>query len=241
LRHVRLVSSRTLGEGGGLLVTTSGRGRELQGRYLERLAYGKRRQRHRSGDPFHLIAAAIGPRVRQLQEQRRQVRAVCRTRSGYRVTITGDLPWSGSEQQPYFTWQLQNCGTLGNGKRLDAVGLKVERKEDAVVVQTTTPESIIQFSATLARGELLTLRYAGGGGGASPSEENVGRVVVALEDFEGSSADLAAVAGYGETEHWLRAPAVPRLTLSLEDRMAIARWLYLPDGWAEETLIRALL
>src|SRR5262249_7656913 len=73
LRCVRLVGLRTQGDGGGLLVRVRRRPRrptwQLEGWYLERLAYGKRRRRSSAFDPFHLVAAAMIPRLRELQAQ----------------------------------------------------------------------------------------------------------------------------------------------------------------------------
>jgi hypothetical protein len=246
LRCVRLVSSQTRGDGGGLLVRVrrrpGGSGWQLQGSYLERLAYGKRRQRGGSLDPFHLVAAAVAPRWQQLQEQRRQVRVTCRARKGYRLTISGDLPWTGGLAD--VARGLQYHSTLGGGRRLEAAGLTVEAKGKDVIIHTTTPESIIQFSASLARGEVLTLRC----GSAPPTRlpqrgasGQPGRMVVALRDFDGGRADFAAAAGYSEPEGWLSAPPLPDLDLGVEDRLAIARWLYLPDAWADEALLRRLL
>jgi hypothetical protein len=227
LHSVRLVSSRTIGEDGGLLVFTRGKDRQLRGRYLKRLAYDKRRQRQTPVDPFHLVAPAMTPRLRELQAQRRAVQATCRARNGYRLTLAGDLPWGPSQTAADFARQRQ----VG----LEAAGLKAELgKKNDVIISTTTPESIIRFSASLARGELLTLR-----GGAHPGTS--GRVVVALRDFEGAKADFAAVAGYGTREDWLCAPPVPRLEVSVEDRIAIAHWLYLPDAWVDEAVLRSLL
>jgi hypothetical protein len=248
LRCVRLVGSRTQGDGGGLLVRVRRRPRrsswQLEGWYLERLAYGKRRGRASAFDPFHLVAAALTPRLRELEARRRQVRATCRARQGYHLTVSGDLPWARFPVRADLARALQYHSVLSSGKSLNTAGLTVESSGNDLIIHTTTPESIIQFSASLARGEVLSLRcgWVPARLPASPgSTGQPGRMIVALRDFEGGSAEFAAVAGYGEREDWLCAPALPHLAPGVEDRLAIARWLYLPDAWAEEALLRSLL
>jgi hypothetical protein len=229
--RVRLGSSAALDNHGGLLIAPS-----LKSRYLERFSLGVR---HREPeDAFHLVTSAIEPRLKQLAAANARFRVTCRSVAGFRLAVRGRLPWKLTEQ-PASLRGLQQGSTLGS-KTLESAGLRLECKGNVLSVCTTTPESIIQFSACLARGERLILRQRHQTLGA-------GRIVIALRDFEGARAVLPAVAGYsGRETRWLRVPRLPPgppLALGTQDKAAIARWLYAPDCWLgpEDSLTDQLL
>src|SRR5262249_49308302 len=126
--------------------------------------------------------------------------------------------------------QFDLSSTVGPKKRLRDLGLVAEYQPGQVRIRTTTAESIIQFTACLARGDRLILRDG----------TRTGRVVVTLRDFDGDSADLPALASYTAAETWLRGLPSLRLDLTDEEREAIARWLYPPEAWLTDALLGRL-
>ncbi len=220
-RRLRIVSCEVFDDDSGLIVSP-----QLTSQYLEREALGQGRGRalRRAA---HFIAGWAAARLVRFSRPGRTVRAVCRAQDGYRLIVRGELPWKGGTVYP------AGASTLGRRPLNDGSGLEIVGAADgATVVRTTTPESVIRFSAALARGEQLTLRP-----NLHPCP---GRVVVGLRDFEGDEIELPVVVSYGDAEPWLRgAPALP-LELDLDERVAVARWLYPVESWVNDDFLERL-
>src|SRR5262249_2825153 len=187
-----------------------------------RQVYGRRLE-PRTG--CHLIAGRVAPRVRQLQEARAPVRATCRAADGFCPRLARELPWSHPFNVPGHV--------LAPGKPPPSLGPAPALRPASLALRTTTPESVIQLSACLARSERLVFR--GGAGQAT------GRVIVSLRDFDAGQTEFPVLVSYSGAETWLRgAPELP-LALPPEDRLAVARWLYPPGSWLDEELLGRLL
>jgi hypothetical protein len=220
-RRLRIVSCEVFDDNGGLIVSP-----QLKSQYLERFALGQGRGRVMRWAAHFVAGWALG-RLVQFSQPGRTVRAVCRAQDGYRVIVRGELPWKGV---PVY---LAGASTLGKRRLSEGSGLEIVGAPDGgTMVRTTTPESVIRFSAALARGEQLTLRP-----NLHPCP---GRVVIGLRDFECDEAELPVVVSYADSEPWLRgAPALP-LGLDLDERVAIARWLYPVEPWVTDDFLERL-
>jgi hypothetical protein len=218
---VRISSPDSVDDDSGLVVN-----HDLKSLYFERRPRGPRLK------PFvgcHLLSGMIAPHLRL--RQRALVRAICRaTDCGFSLRVFDDLSWSPSAPV--------GGSLLGSGRPLASLGLTLEPMEDGLLVRTITPEGIIQFSACLARGVWLVLSGEPLGSRSPPIRE---RVLVGLRDFEGDEAEMPVLVICSDSEPWLRgAPKLP-LELPLEDREAIARWLYPPESWLTADLLGQLL
>jgi hypothetical protein len=200
IRRVRIVRPLRCGFGRGLLVQVS------RTRDLECSAYGPPFSPPPS--EYHLFMGAIAPRVRALQEAAARLCARCIAEDGFRLEMTGNLPC-----QTQLVW-LPRYSLLGD-RPLDTTDLQVTSRDDKLEVRTTTPESIIRFSACLAQNQWLTLRTG------QPYDHSV---IVALSEFEGSSGTLPALALVRDGEGWLRVPP-GALELGADEKNAIIRWL----------------
>ncbi|HYT88894.1 MAG TPA: hypothetical protein VEL76_09310 [Gemmataceae bacterium] len=183
---------------------------------------GKPRRSRR--DDIEFVAGAVSSRLRQFQEPEKLLRAVCRTdRDGFTVQVRGKLPWTAAAD-------LHRASTLGKA-RLDADSFHLAQNFDTLSVQPRTPEAMIRFSAALAREERLVLL----------ADEHGGRIIVPLREFDEEEVRLPAVVSYVGAETWLRGGPQLRMTVSEDDRLAIALWAYLPESWADNDLLERLL
>jgi hypothetical protein len=165
---------------------------------------------YRRGDP-RLLLGRLEARLRGLSPAGAVARATCRAEDGFCLSLSSDLPWSRN------LTRISPEGWLA-GTALAALGLTAQRDGDLVRIRTTTPESIIRFSAALARGEYL----------------EVCRHFVALHDFDGDEAELPVLTCWAHGERWLQ--GLPALTVELgaEDVIALAAWAYLPEDWIDQ-------
>jgi hypothetical protein len=188
-----------------------------------------------------LVSGGATPRLQQFGTYRR-IDAECRAEDGFCLTLRGDLPWAAADLLTEAGLNPRSLGpkvrladgsTLGAHRGLAALGLALEAQPGELRLRTTIPESVLRFSACLARGERLVLRDAIG---RAP-----GRVVVLLRDFDGASARLPAAVSYAGAETWLR--GLPPFSLPVDDdeRLAIARWAYPPEVWLTNETLEKLL
>jgi hypothetical protein len=155
------------------------------------------------------------------------VRIRCRVDNGLSLLLEGAVDWG----LPY---NVLHHGSVA-GRALLSLGLRAERPTpNCLLLSTTTPESIIRLSAYLARQEMMTLALG-------TYHWQGRRVVVALRDFEGDETDLPAVLSEPPREDWLT--GLPRLEMDLpgQERLAVARWAYVPDSWLSTDLAREML
>jgi hypothetical protein len=152
------------------------------------------------------------------------VRTMCQTDDGFRLRLTGALPWPGPAER-------MEASLLATGQRLDRDPFRFRFHRHGMYFGPATPEAMIRFAAFLPRGERLVLRQTG----------HPGRVIVTLRDFDEDAADMHTVVSYGNAEAWLRGAPAPALELDAEDRFAIARWAYPPDSWLTDRMLSRLL
>jgi hypothetical protein len=152
-------------------------------------------------------------------------RAVCRARDGFSLAVQSGVSWADGPS-------VLRQSRLVGGKGLEVLGLTAETVLSGLVLSTTTPESIIQFSACLARETVLCL--------SSGQTGPCAVVFVALRDFDGDEGEMPAVVGYRGIEGWVAGlPALP-LELSVAERVALARWGYAPESWLTAEVLGAL-
>jgi hypothetical protein len=219
---VRIVSCEVCEDAGGLVVN-----HQLRASYVESLL-ARRRKRPFRFKGSQLVAGMVFPRLLQFQQPGKLLRVVCRIEDGYRLLLKGELPWSNEYHSSLQTWS-----TIGDGKMLSSLELAVSKVEAGTCVHTTTAESVIRFSACMARGEHLVLRDS--------RTSEAGRVVIPLRDFDGDEGELRAVVSYSDAETWLRGFPSLSLDLGQEDRLAIARWAYPPEAWLTKEFLEKLL
>jgi hypothetical protein len=181
--------------------------------------------RHQEHTRCHFRAGEAGARLARFGGPPR-IQATCRVETGFVVDLLGDLPWRLGQD-------VLARGRLGRSGGLGGLGFTGEHGLRRYTLRPATAEATILFSACLARGERLVLR--------GPQFEGRGYVVVALRDFDGDEAALPARVSLQERERWLFGVPVPPLELDAEDRLAIARWAYLPSSWEEDELVERLL
>jgi hypothetical protein len=206
-----------------------------------RLRKAHRRYQKMLGRSSVFVAGGVRPRLAEFDTGPRLVQAECRTEGGFCLTVCGDLPWPrcdlAGDRDPQLTPRgrravhLTDGSSLGGHHGFRSLGLAVEPGPGEVCLRTTTPESVLRFSACLSRGDRLVLQDAG----VAP-----GRVVVLLRDFDGDAARFPVAVSYAGAETWLR--GLPALPLSLDDdeRLAIARWAYPPEAWLTNEFLEQL-
>jgi hypothetical protein len=182
--------------------------------------------RNRHGCHLHVGTAL--ERIALFNAPRPPLRVRCRVAGGLSLELEGAINWGHP--------RLAETHGLIAGRTPGQMGLAVERPEaDRLRLCATTPESIIQLSACLVRGETMVLPV-----GSSFHQNR--RVVVGLRDFEGDETELPAILSEQGDENWLTGlPAGLEMELSGAERAAIARWAYVPNGWLSPELARDLL
>jgi hypothetical protein len=147
---------------------------------------------------------------------------------GFRLTIRG----RGAVNWP-LPYAVLAHGQLA-GKSLGVLGLTVEcHSALEMTLHATSPEAIIQFSACLTRGETLDV---------PASHQSQLRALVALRDFDGDTAEMAArLNNLASSEAWL--DKLPQLEAELPqaDALDVAEWAYLPPAWATPEMLREFM
>jgi hypothetical protein len=194
----------------------------------ERLGQGERRRqqiRGRRRARCQVVTGLLGRRLRHLQEEKKIVRARCRIDHGFCLSVTGELPWSHCHG-------LERRSTLDGDRILSLLGFSFTFQEGTLQVRAATPEATIAFSAALARGGRVFLRG---------TEPGANQVSVVLHDFEEDEAEFPAVVTSHDPEPWLHGLPPCPVTVAEEDRLEIARRLYLPGCWRTDALLEQLL
>jgi hypothetical protein len=140
------------------------------------------------------------------------VQAACRVTDRIRIEIRGAIPWDTKAAQR------------------TPPGWSWTAEPHHLCMWPESPEAVLRLTAGMAAGK--TLCFQGPRGGA---------ILVRLQDFEGDAVALKAQVTPAQAEPWLSRIPPPPLTLTAEDRLALARWAYPLTEWLTPELTENLL
>ena len=226
----RVVSRETIGTDGGVMLTDN-----LHGYYIERYVHGFRTK---TPTDFGFVAPAEMPGSEDFQKHRLALGAVCRLEeTGLSITLSG-VNWSAETQLAMWdvTSRLQrNSHVSALTIPFTQLGLRVEIESDAVRIRTGGPEALLRMSAHMMQRSTLVL-----------SSEQAGPRTRAFIRLEPPGEDVlvlpvAVTCTSRSMPEWMRLPDAAPIPLTLEDRLAIARWFRPHDNWMDTNFLEELV
>jgi hypothetical protein len=156
-------------------------------------------------------------------------RVTCRCEGGFTVEVLGPGGFPRGAAHPL------TDASLGTVPALSVAGLAGEHTSDGIRITTPTPESILRFSASLARGDLLRIKLR--------VKSSAGtHLFIRLRDFEGEQAELpVAVFPAGADEDWLIGLPPVELTVPIDEVLPVVQWSYPREEWLVPELSERLV
>jgi hypothetical protein len=180
---------------------------------------GGSQKRHR----FHtrLDVGGLGERLVMFRERVSPFRVTCKYEAGVTLEIRGPTGW----RVPPGRGSLLEQGSLASGPTLVELGLVGECVPEGIRITTPTPESILRFSAALARGDILRIKLG-------PRSPTATYLFIRLRDFEEAEADLPVAVFPGDLdEEWLTGLPSVEMSLPLDEVLSVVQWAYPRDEW----------
>ena len=218
--RIRIVSRETIGEKGGLVITSN-----LRHYYAERYMLGKYKRNPQTGISFF-------PTYTPSSDKSLPVRL-----NAIRASLLADddgfiihLPWPHIGMNPgLFARRLQILSRLEPGSiSFDKVGLRVDATESNIEIRTGSPEAQIKLAAHMIN--KATIHLATGGQYPTAPDANI---VLEMPDQTKTSLKTVFVSS-GKVCNWLKFEHDSPISVSKEDKLAISKWVPPHPTWIDE-------
>jgi hypothetical protein len=186
---------------------------------LRRSALTRHRLKRRQVDCL-FYADTFRRRLNEIRRGEAPVKAVCRVTDRIVLELTGPMPWS-----------LAPRGNLPLF-RSPYPGWSHERDGSCLRLWPDSPEGLIRLTAGMAAGHTLCFQ--------GPYPGRSGAVLVRLREFEGEAIEFPVKVTPSNNEAWLSRIPGPPMTLTDDDRLALARWAHPLANWITPGLTERL-
>jgi hypothetical protein len=177
----------------------------------------------------HFMTGSFRRRLSEIRRGESPVKAVCRVTNRIELEFSGPIPWSEAEER---TGTRGCVGNMPARARSPYPGWEYERDGQQLRLWPDSPEGLIQLTAGMAAGKALIFQ--------GPHRGRSGAILVQLREFDGDSIELPVKVTPSHEETWLSRIPAPLMTLTDDDRLALARWAYPLPNWTTTDLTERL-
>ena len=220
----RIVGQDTLGNMGGLIVTSN-----LKGFYQERFALSKKTVLSTMMDRF--VAPARIPHFLTDNQDKEPMVTCGMDESGYYLEVA-NIGWQDDDTLASKLAFLQaGSEVYGKEQLLDRLGMQFTFLNEKLYLRPTSPEGMIQFTALMHQGAILRFVF------------EAQQLFVRLVPPDDAVYKLSTLATQRDsvTDDWVAVPFKHDIALSDDVYRCIAKWVAPHNSWVHPTFVEAMI